>query len=331
MPLRLILLPLLLGCAASAPAGGPAFDLNRQLARSINFGNMLEAPNEGDWGLTMQESYFQAVQDAGFTAIRLPIKWSAHAAATAPYALDPTFAARIDWAIEQSLSRKLAIILDFHHYDELYAQPEAHEARFLAIWTQIAERYRDQPESVLFEVLNEPHDPLTADKLNRLYVKVLPVIRATNPTRGVIVGPTQWNSIDKLPTLELPADDRLIVTFHSYEPHHFTHQGASWAEGSDAWLGQTWGTAADQAKVRAEFEAAATWARQHNRPLFLGEFGVYERADLPSRIRWTRFIRSEAQRLGMSWGYWEFAAGFGVYDPQANEYRQPLLGALLEE
>ena len=62
---------------------------NQMIGRGINFGNALEAPNEGDWGLVIKESYIQAVKDAGFSSVRLPICWSAHTGSTAPYPIDP--------------------------------------------------------------------------------------------------------------------------------------------------------------------------------------------------------------------------------------------------
>jgi len=49
---------------------------------------------------------------------------------------------------------------------------------------------------------------------------------------------------------------------------------------------------------------------------------------MPSRAKWTAAVRNAAERLGMDWCYWEFAAGFGVYEPQRMRYRQPLLEAL---
>ena len=53
-----------------------------------------------------------------------------------------------------------------------------------------------------------------------------------------MIGPGQWNSISGLKSLQLPEDDQnLIITVHYYLPFEFTHQGAEWVNGSDAWLG----------------------------------------------------------------------------------------------
>ncbi|HEX6987104.1 MAG TPA: glycoside hydrolase family 5 protein [Planctomycetaceae bacterium] len=304
-------------------------ETNRRLGRGINFGNALEAPNEGEWGFRIEEGYFDEVKKAGFDTVRLPVKWSAHAEEKPPYRIDAGFAERVDWAVGHALERGLNVVLNVHHYDEFYADPDGHEERFLALWKQIASRYADRTEGLVFELLNEPRDPMTAERWNEIFPKALAVVRETNPHRAVIVGPANWNNIDALSKLRLPEDDRLMVTVHYYSPFEFTHQGASWAEGSDKWLGRTWGSDEDKAAVRRDLEKAAAWGKEHGKPIFLGEFGAYSRADMDSRVRWTEFVRSEAERLGMSWAYWEFGSGFGAYDPQTDKWREPLKEALL--
>ena len=299
------------------------------LGKGINFGNMLESPHEGEWGLRLEESYFKTVSQAGFDTVRLPINWAAHTSATPPYPIDPVFLKRIDLAINQALAQKLKLIINVHHFDELTDQPAAQEARFLAIWAQLATHYQSLPPDLYFELLNEPRDPMTAEQWNDLIAKTVPLIRKTNPQRGLIVGPVQWNNIERLKDLRLPSDDRLIATVHYYEPFHFTHQGAEWAEGSQQWLGLKWGSEADQAKVKADFATAADWSRRSKRPVFLGEFGAFEQGDVESRARWIAFVRQQAEQHQMPWAYWEFGAGFGVYDLSRQAWRRPLSEALL--
>lgn len=303
--------------------------LANSLGRGINFGKALEAPREGVWGFRIEDRYLDDVKAAGFETIRLPVKWSAHAADASPYQVDERFFVRVDEIVTKALDHDLNVVLNIHHYDEFYADPDGHEARFLALWKQIAARFAGRSQRLVFELLNEPRDPLTAERWNAIFPKALAVVRETNPDRWVMVGPGQWNSIDGLTKLKLPEDKRLIVTVHYYSPFHFTHQGASWAEGSDAWLGTEWGSEDDKAAVRRDIEQAAAWAKLHDRPLFFGEFGAYSKADMESRVRWTTFVRSEAERLGMSWAYWEFGSGFGAFDPQTNQWREPLKQALL--
>jgi endoglucanase len=307
--------------------------LNRLLGRGVNFGNALESPREGDWGLTLKEEFFDAVKKAGFNSVRIPIRWSSHAGEKPPFTIDADFFKRIDWTVEQALSRDLAVILNVHHFDEIYHDPDKNEARLLAMWKQIAERYRDRSDRLFFELLNEPMDKLNEDRWNALIPKLLDVVRASNPKRAVIVGPAQWNGLGALDKVRLPEKDRnLIVTFHYYSPFHFTHQGAEWVTDSKKWKGTTWtGNAKEKEELEKDFAKAAAWAKKNDRPLFLGEFGSYQAADMESRARWTKAIRREAEKYGFSWAYWEFGAGFGAYDPAAKAWREPLLKALIEK
>ena len=78
------------------------FAVNRLLAKSVNFGNALEAPGEGAWGITLSEKYFTLVKQAGFTAIRLPANYNSHSEQKAPYKVQRDFLLRIDWAIQNA-------------------------------------------------------------------------------------------------------------------------------------------------------------------------------------------------------------------------------------
>ena len=308
-------------------------NLRPVFGRGMNLGNALEAPKEGEWGITLNENDFQQIKAAGFDSVRIPIRWSAHALREAPFTIDRDFFERVDWAVDQALRRGLKAIINVHHYDEIMKEPDSHRERFLGLWRQIADHYKNHPQDLAFELLNEPIERLTADKWNRLLAEAITVIRRTNPTRQIVVGPVGANSIKDLGVLELPEDDRgLVVTVHYYSPFRFTHQGASWAgPESQSWLGTKWtGTKAEQQGVRRDFNEAITWAVKHRRPIFLGEFGAYERADIESRARWTRFIVAEAARRKMDWAYWEFRSGFGAYDSQREAWVEPIKRALLD-
>ena len=319
-----------IGQTVSSQTSSNVFEVNKLLARTMNLGNALEAPQEGVWGLYLREEYFEKIKQAGFTAVRLPTKFSAHADQTAPYKLERTFILRIDWAIQQAKKNGLAIIVDLHHYDELFKDPPAHVERWLGLWAQIAERYKNQPESVIFELLNEPHEKLEP-YWNEYLARGLEVVRKTNPTRAVIVGPNGWNNSDQLPSLRLPDDPNLIVTFHNYTPFEFTHQGAEWWADGAKHLGTPWnGSESDKQVVVRQIEKASSYGQANNRPIFMGEFGAYNKAELQARVRWTRFTRETAEARGVSWGYWEFASGFGAFDKIRDEWRKPLLEALVK-
>jgi len=145
--------------STTQPATPPA---SVTLQRGINLGNMLEAPNEGDWGLRVQEEYCDLIQAAGFDFIRLPVRWNTHAEKSEPYTIDPAFFSRVDQVVDWALERDLTIIIDFHHYEEMMSDPRGNKERYLAIWQQVAEHYKDYSSNVLFELLNEPNNQIDA-------------------------------------------------------------------------------------------------------------------------------------------------------------------------
>ena len=319
---------------ADEPATPPdAFAINRMIGRGINLGNGLDGPSEGEWGLTLKAEYFDAIAKAGFNSVRIPVRWAPHAGGAPDYLIEPAYMDRVEWAVDQALSRGLTAILNIHHDEAGENEPDKFIPRAAIFWRQIAVKFRNRPDRLVFELLNEPHGAMTDEKWQASFPTLLAAIRNSNRTRGVIVGPGHWNGIDSLAKLNLPADDHhLIVTFHYYSPFHFTHQGAEWAEGADKWLGETWTATPEQlAALRKDLTKAADWGKAHNRPLFLGEFGAYNKAPMPSRVTWTNAVAREAEALGISWSYWEFGSGFGAYDIQTNQWRQPLLNALIPD
>lgn len=289
--------------------------------KCVNLGNMLEAPNEGEWGFVVQEDFFATIADAGFTAVRIPTKWSGHAGANPPYTINSTFLARMTEVVGWALDAGLQVILNIHHYDEIMVTPDAHTARVIALWSQIATHFSAYPDELAFEILNEPFGALTDAKWNALYPQLIDTIRQTNPTRRIVFGGTWWNSFHTLDELILPADkSNLIATFHYYLPFEFTHQGAEWVDGSNAWLGQTWGTPTDYQNIATDFDWVRDWADDNNIPVLLGEFGAYYKADQASRLLYTEAVRMTAEDHDFSWCYWEFAAGFGIYNVNTDQF-----------
>ena len=327
----LLTLSSLVFAISSTGMADDAFEMNARLGRGVNMGNMLDAPREGEWGAVLKDEYLEACAAAGFDTVRIPVKWSGHAAMAAPYTIDPAFFERVDHVVETALEHGLNVILNMHHYDEIHQQPQAERDRLIGLWTQIAEHYQHLPENVYFEPLNEPSQELTSEIWNEMFPEVLAVVRATNPERMVIVGPSDWNGVHALSELELPEDDRrIIVTFHYYSPFPFTHQGASWVAPSPP-LGVEWnGTESERAEVTDQFDQAAAWAEEHERPLLLGEFGAITNANPESRARWTRYIREQAEEHGFSWAYWQFTSNFGTYDADSDTWDVAMRESLLE-
>lgn len=301
----------------------------KQFIRGINLGNALEAPIEGSWGMFIREEFFSLIKEAGFDHVRIPIRWSAHASKYPPYAIWPGFLNRVDEVIDQALRQGLTVVINIHHYEELMHDPQNQKARFLAIWRQIAESYKDWPDNLWFSILNEPMGNLTADLWNEYLVYALEAIRETNPYRTVVIGPANWNAVTHLAFLNLPDDENLMATFHYYSPFDFTHQGAGWVNNPPP-VGTEWeGTNADVLAIQRDLDRAVRFAEENNVTVWLGEFGAYSTADMESRVRWTSTVAREAEKRGIPWSYWEFGSGFGVYDRTTNSWRESLLKALI--
>lgn len=304
--------------------------LNAKLGRGINLGNALDAPREGEWGVTLQADWFRWIADSGFSTVRIPVRWSAHALNAPPYTVDSAFLERVAWAVDRALEAKLHVIVDMHHYDSLYAHPEAETERFLALWRQIAKRFSGYPPELLLELLNEPRDGLDAEAWNTLLAKAIQSIRAIQPRRTLIVGTSPWGGFSGLKNLRLPADSNLIVTVHYYDPHPFTHQGAEFVAGANAWLGTTWrATPPQRAQVDQDIAFIRDWARENNRPIFMGEFGTYQAVDSLSRALYTEYLATAFSQAGFSWALWNFSSDFGVWNDSSHAWEGYLLDALL--
>jgi endoglucanase len=306
------------------------FAQNKRLGRGVNvFG--YDPGWQDPARRRMQAAHFRQIKEAGFSHVRIPLHPFARMAGAADgYRIDEKWLAVVDWAMGQALANKLMVILDCHEFHAMAQDPEGLKPKWLAFWRQMATRYADAPDSVLFELLNEPNGNLTPKLWNSFLPEALAVVRASNPQRTVVVGPGGWNSTGELRQLALPEDDRrLLVTVHYYDPHRFTHQGASW-EGREKDVGYEWrATEAERHAIEREFQTAQQWGTQHQRPIFLGEFGVYDAADMASRVRWTSFVARTAESHGWSWAYWQFDSDFIVYDIDAGKWVRPIRDALI--
>ena len=314
-----------------AGAGDPAHAVNQRLRRGVNI--IGYDPIWQDRARArFKESDFARIRDAGFTSVRINLQPFRHMDAADGYRLDPAWLDTLDWAVTHALAADLMVILDMHEFGAMGRNPEGHKDEWLAFWRQVAPRYKDSPDAVVFELLNEPFGKLTDEMWNQYLRDGLAVVRATNPTRAVVVGPGHWNGIGALANLDLPQDDRnLIVTVHYYAPMAFTHQGAPWVEEFKDTTGVPW-TGTDQERQRHSrrtSRARTTGREAHDRPILLGEFGAYDKAHMDSRARYTAPWRGRRSGFGWSWAYWQFDSDFVLYDVEKDQWVEPLRRALV--
>ena len=89
------------------------------------------------------------------------------------------------------------------------------------------------------------------------------------------------------------------------------------------------GTEGAKSAIERDFASANAWAQVRNRPILLGEFGVYDKAAMESRVRYLNYVTRSMEKLGWSWAYWQFDSDFILYDIDKEEWVEPVLRALI--
>lgn len=344
-------------------SGTPAHEAIMHFMRGVNLANALEAPPGEDWGAHYTNADFDAIAAQGFDHVRIPAAWHYHTGPAPDYAISNAFFAKVDALVTNALARDLHAIVNIHHFHDFTSDPERWAPKFYALWEQIAAHYRDTPDTLAFELLNEPTDAATTEVMNPIYAQTIARIRPLAPDRPIFVGPGDYNRIAELEHLILPASEsNLIVTVHDYEPFYFTHQGAHWTLPDTATTGIVYPgpppepviphpDAASNPGVADWFERynrletginpcsrdawrdalayARAWSDWYGRPVHVGEWGCYRHIDPESRRRFHRQKREDLDAHRLPWAIWDWKAEFRYWDPEAGIPKPGLREAIL--
>jgi len=282
-----------------------------EMGRGINLGNTLEPPLEGSWNNgPAQESYFDAYLEAGFTNIRIPVRWDQHTGRSFPFKVDESWMDRVEQVVDWGLSRGFYITLNGHHEDWLknnYTNATLRD-RYDAIWVQVAERFKDKSEKLLFEIINEPKG-MTVGQVDELNQRILGIIRTTNPTRIVIYGGNEWANSDQLLNAAIPEDKYLIGYYHAYDPWQFSGLGMG-----------TWGTESDYRQLVNKYTAVKNWSVANNIPVHHSEFGAIHAADFNSRMRIYAHNVEQCLINGFAFSVWDDGGDFKILNRGDNTW-----------
>ena len=166
-------------------------EFQSKMGIGINVGNRIDLwdhdPRE------IKSSWFSDFKKKGFSNARIPVCWHERTGTTAPYTIDPTFLQTVEDAVDASLDQGLVTILNTHHekWLDVEADFSAQLPRLLAIWRQLAERFKGKSDLLAFEIFNEPHN-INVNQLNEMNTKVLAIIREGNPSRNVFINGLQY-------------------------------------------------------------------------------------------------------------------------------------------
>lgn len=282
-----------------------------QMTHGINLGNTLEPPYEGDWGNPpTQEYFFDMYQKEGFNFIRVPVRWDKHIGTTSPFKIDETWFKRVEQILDWGLARGLFMVVNSHHDDWIknnYANAVT-RARFDSLWSQVAVRFKNKSEKLIFEICNEPLT-ITKTQNDEMHQRAIDIIRKTNPTRLLIFQGIDWGGSDALINAAIPNDPYVIGSFHSYDPYLFGLEGQG-----------TWGTASDISAMRAKFQKVEDWSNENNIPVFLGEFGSLKTCDYNSRMKHYKTYMELAETFGFAPTAWDDGGNFRIMERQAKSW-----------
>ena len=224
-----------------------------------NLGNTLDSvggtalQSERAWGNpTTTQEMIDEVLAQGFNVIRIPVTWEGHFGDGPDYAIHEIWMNRIQEVVDYAYDKGAYVILNMHHEDWHFPSEENKEeasAMITALWTQIAERFKDYDEHLIFEGLNEPRKKGTVyewnggdeegrEVVNHFMQVFVDAVRATggnNTYRHLMVcGYAASSSTEALESIVLPKDDRLIVSVHAYTPYNFALNTAGTDQFTDA-------------------------------------------------------------------------------------------------
>ncbi len=323
----LTLAPLAAAPAAAAPAVTPPLPVGT----CINLGNTLEAEREGSWGgVPVREEDLKRIAAAGFTTIRLPVRWHNKSSDKPPYTVDPKWMDRVQQIVDWALAANLNVILDSHHFDPIHDDPLKVAAWHGGVWKQIAERFKGYPDASLwFELENEPHKNFTHANLLQTLAPALAEVRKLHPTRAVIIGGENWSGIKSLETLPLPEDPNIHPTFHYYDPFLYTHQGAEWTKPDMPPVGRDFPLPQDTAQLAKDVAAIRAYVARTGKTPFMGEVGAYDKhIPLADRVAYHRTIAEAFKPTGIGMCMWAYTNTFPFFDHEKGEWLPGLRGAI---
>lgn len=283
---------------------------------------------EGAENAPFRVSDFALIREAGFGHVR--VNFFGLKYMDADGRLDPLVLARLDKVVDLVARNGLRLVLDQHDNRLCQSSPDLCEAKLTAFWRQIAARYAGREPHMIYEILNEPGGAMSAAVWNRTLLAALQAIRAVDAERIVVVAALNAGRDDDIDQLTLPSDDRrLVVTLHYYRPMTFTHQGAPWSPAFAALHDVDWGSPQSRAEVVRDLTWARDWASERRRPIYLGEFGVYDKAPAAARAAWSAHIAGTADRFGWAWAYWQFDHDFALFNSATHSWNPSLLRVLM--
>ncbi len=352
----LLLLPAWLGAPSrvlAADETGVSPERFARLAKGINLPGWMwlnrRDVNELERRFTTED--LNLIQSLGLTHVRVPVDMANVYDVREKELLNPRAVELLDQGIEKILDHGLAVVVDLHsisqreggsNYSGPLGEDEKFTETFIQFWSRFAKHLsRHDPERVFLEPMNEPVFRQKEDQWPPIQERVIQAIRENAPRHTILATGASWSNIHTFVKLTPLADKNIIYNFHFYEPHIFTHQGATWSsdmvkilrevpypstpEAVQKPIGLVEDEEAKKAlqrygeerwnadKISEAIGQAAAWGQTHGVQLTCNEFGAYRNFCLPEyRIPWIHDVRAALEQNHIGWCMWEFDGSFGL-------------------
>ena len=286
-----------------------------------NLGNTLDATggsglgSETSWGnpKTTKEM-IDAIVDEGFNVIRIPITWERHFGKAPEYKIDEAWLNRVQEVVDYAFERDVYVIINCHHEDWHFPSDKNKEQAseiLRALWTQIAERFRDYGEKLIFEGLNEPRKKGTPMEWNggdyegkqvvnhfaKVFVETVRATGGNNTIRNLMVtGYAASSNKETLRSIRLPEDAHLIVSVHAYTPYEFSLNISGTAD---------WDAKKDTADIDYLMKTIEELFLEKGIPVIIGEFGALNKENEAERVEWVTYYLNKAEEIGVPCVWWD--------------------------
>jgi endoglucanase len=297
-----------------------------------NLGNTLDAPGgETAWGNPVTtQAMIDAVHKMGFKFLRLPVTWKGHFGGAPTYTIDPAWLSRVAEVANYAFNDSMYVMVNIHHdgtdggWFPLNAsgqQADAIANQVAAIWTQIANAFKDYGDYMLFEVFNEPQngapnmygggDEASRANLAAYQTAAVKAIRATggnNATRMIVLQGISASpiavSVGTIPMV----DDNIIVSIHTYEPVNYSMNCSP----------NTWGSASDTASMLANLKSQQGMVASKHGTAIIGEWGTENCDNQDTRVKHAYFYAQQCRIFGMLPVWWDDGAAFHLLNRKTN-------------
>ena len=334
-----------------------AFELVSHMNVGWNLGNTFDSHGAGNtlsaewyWGnpKTTQEM-IDAIAEKGINTIRIPVTWAEHIGPAPEYKINEEWLERVQEVVDYAVKNDMYILLDTHHEPDYWMSPKpemekAVSAILSSVWTQIAERFKEYDEKLIFEGMNEnrikgssnewsggtPEEREVINRLNQVFVDAVRATGGNNETRYLIISTYGNNGgYQAITELEIPEDNNIIVALHLYTPYFFTYDAEG---GYSEWDGSHKADIVNQAKLIDK-----ELCKKKNVPVIITEFGAVNKNNEDEVVKWLEDYMNAMNKYGIKCIWWDngnYAASgekFAIFDRRNQSwYAQKVVDKLVE-